>query len=193
MFISKRIFLSASLTSTVLFYSCIGHAFATATLPSANVSPSSESTNNSFDINKSSFYIGLLYIEPSTNNLRYATLVSGTQPYYQSWHYQEIEPGYHPAVELGLTYAIPHSSYNVAIDWLHLNSNDSASTQASTNVSETTLEFVGPPYEMSPPVFGIKAANSKVNFDFDNVLLDVGKSQSMDLIFKLGFMAALIF
>jgi len=133
-----------------------------------------------FSYKKSFFYIGFLYIQPSSDNLKYATFVSGTQPYYQSWHYQEIKPDYHPAFELGFNYAVPCTVYSAGGNWTHLNSNDTSSKQASTNTDLSTVEFVAPPYEMSPPVFGIKRADSKVNFDFDGVLLNVAKLVEFD-------------
>jgi hypothetical protein len=168
MFISRQIFLTVNLASLLLCYSSVGHAY--------DAQPTTklftESQNNA---NKSSFYIGLLYLKPYSNNLKYATFVSGIQPYYQSWHYQEINPNYHPAFELGFNYAIPNTSYSATMNWTHLNSNDTSYKQASTNTDLTTVEFVGPPYEMSPPVFGIKRVDSKVNFNFDSVLLNGSK------------------
>jgi hypothetical protein len=168
MLISRRILLT-TLTSILLCNSIIGHAVPTKTYDRLLAN---EPRNN---INKTFFNIGFLYIQPSSNNLKYAAFVSGTQPYYQSWHYQEITPNYHPAFELAFNYAIPRTLYSAAINWTRLNSNDSSSKQASTNTDLSTVEFVGPPYEMSPPVFGIKSVNSTVNFDFNNVLLNVGK------------------
>ena len=130
---------------------------------------------SSLNDNKSFFYISALYVQPKSDNLKYASFVSGVQPYYQSWHLQAINPDYHPAFELGLNYALPNTSYSGAVYWTHLYSNDNASKQATTNTDLTTVEFVAPPFEMSPPVFGIKRAYSKVNFEFDNVLLNVSR------------------
>lgn len=123
--------------------------------------------------NKTFFYLSGLYVKPSSDNLKYATFVSGTQPYYQSWHYQAIDPNSHPAFELGINYALPATPYSAAIYWTHINTNDSSYKQASTNTDLSTVEFVGPPFEMSPPVFGIKRVDSRNNFDFNNVLLNV--------------------
>lgn len=130
--------------------------------------------------NKSYFNIDFLYVQPSSNNLKYGTFVSGTQPYYQSWHYLQLNPSYHPAFDLGFHYALSQSLYSIDLDWTHLNSNDSSSKQASTNIDLATVEFVAPPFEMSPPVFGIKHVDSKVNFAFDNVLLNVDKKVESD-------------
>lgn len=171
MLISKRIFLSVSLANAIFCHSTIGH-----TATTADSQPPAKVVNESFNnINKSFFNIDFLYIQPSSNNLKYATFVSGTQPYFQSWHYQEITPAFHPAVEVGYNYAIRDSLYSIGAKFTYLNSNDSDSKQASTNTDISTVEFVGPPYEMSPPVFGIKHVSSTVNFNFNNLLLDVGK------------------
>jgi hypothetical protein len=180
MLISKRIFLYSNCISAMLCYSTVGYTATTATVSNQNKIDSTplpvKVENGSLSsINNSFFNIDFLYIQPSSNNLKYATFVSGTQPYYQSWHYQEITPGFHPAVELGLNYAISDTLYSIGAQWTYLNSNDSSSKQASTNTDLTTVEFVGPPYEMSPPVFGIKSVNSTVNFNFNNLLFDISK------------------
>jgi hypothetical protein len=173
MLIPRQRFLTVSLANLLLCFASVGHA--------ADTSLSTKLFNDSeSNINKTSFYIGLLYIKPYSNDLKYATFVAGTQPYYQSWHYQEINPSYHATFEMGFNYAIPHTSYSASIDWTHLYSNDSSSKQASTNTDIATVEFVGPPYEMSPPVFGIKRVDSQVNFNFDNILLNGSKIVEFD-------------
>ncbi len=177
MFRSKNILLTVNFASLLLCCSSVSHGAA----------PSSTKLLSESQANKSSFNIEWLYIKPYSNNLKYATFVSGTQPYYQSWHYQEINPGYHSAFELGLSYAIPHTSYSAAANWTHLNSNDSSYKQASTGIDTSTIEFVGPPYEMSPPVFGIKRVDSKVNFAFDNVLLNGSKLVEFDSAIQARF------
>lgn len=156
MFTSRKIFFCANLAS-LLFGSCIAHA------------------TNEYINNKSFFYLSVLDIKPNSDNLKYATFVSGVQPYFQSWHYQAISPSYHPAFELGYNYAIHDTSYSAALFWTHLQSNDTDSKQASTSTDLSTVEFVAPPFEMSPPVFGIKHVDAKVNFGFDEVLLNVSK------------------
>lgn len=159
MFISRKKFLNINLISLLLFSSATFAATADIQKPPASN-------------NKSFFYISLLYVQPNADNLKYATFVSGTQPYYQSWHYQSINPSYHPAFEVGAGYAMHDTPYSTTVRWTHLNTNDSDSKQASTNTDLSTVEFVAPPFEMSPPVFGIKHVDSKVNFAFDNVMFD---------------------
>jgi len=170
----RRIFLGIHVASMLVCFSSMGYA-----------ATSSSNSQNTMDIykdsllldsdNKSFFNIDFLYVQPSSNNLKYATFVSGTQPYSQSWHYLQLNPSYHPAFDVGLHYVLHHSLYSIDVDWTHLNSNDSSSKQASTNTNLTTVEFVAPPFEMSPPVFGIKHVDSNVNFSFDNILLNIDK------------------
>jgi hypothetical protein len=169
---SKGSVLTVSLASLLLGYSSLGFA--------NDLSLQAKFNDSTGDINKSSFNVALLYLKPYSTDLKYATFVSGIQPYYQSWHYQEINPAYHPAFEIGLTYAIPHTMYSASVNWLHLNSNDSSYKQAATGTNLTTVEFVGPPYEMSPPVFGIKRVDSRVNFNFDSILLNAAKIFEFD-------------
>jgi hypothetical protein len=169
----KKSILAITLANIALFASA-GYAATTHHLQKQT--DESASPRLSFNTNnKSFFYISALYVTPSSDNLKYATFVSGIQPYYQSWHYQSIDPNYHPAFELGYNYAIPSTEYSAAIYWTHINTDDSAYKQASNSTDLTTVEFVAPPFEMSPPVFGIKRADSKVNFSFDNVLLNASK------------------
>jgi hypothetical protein len=173
--ISKWIFLSINLAIIIFGYSTIGCAQTTVNMSIPKKSSYAFANEPVNSINRSYFYIDFLYLQPASNNLKYATFVSGTQPYYQSWHYQEVRPSYHPGVELGLNYAVPNTLYNTGASWTYLNSTDSSSKQTTTNTDLTTVEFVGPPYEMSPPVFGIKSVNSRVKFDYNNFLFDIGK------------------
>ncbi|EHL31583.1 Lpg1974 family pore-forming outer membrane protein [Legionella drancourtii] len=128
-------------------------------------------------INKSRIevYGGLLYLQPTSNNLRYAVFVSGQQPYLQSWHYQAINPNYSPAFEIGLNYNFTQLPYQASVSWLRLNTSNSSHKQASEVVSLSTVEFVAPAYEVGPPAFGVKRADANVKFDFDDIKLNVGR------------------
>lgn len=130
------------------------------------------STNTS----KMSFHINALFLQPSSNNLKYAVFVSGNQPFSQSWHNQSITTDYSPGFELGGMYDFSQSPYNLSIDWLYLNTNDSGSKQASENTDPTTVEFVAPPYDVGPAVFGIKRADSTVNFNFNSIGFNIGRT-----------------
>ncbi|MCL9683024.1 Lpg1974 family pore-forming outer membrane protein [Legionella maioricensis] len=120
-------------------------------------------------------YGGLLYLQPNSDNLKYAVFVSGNQPYSQSWHYQEIHPAYSPAFEVGLNYNFSASPYQANVNWLHLDTSNSTFKQASQSTDLSTVEFVAPAYEVGPPVFGIKRADSTVKFDFDSIDINASK------------------
>ncbi|MDX2345443.1 MAG: Lpg1974 family pore-forming outer membrane protein [Legionella sp.] len=138
---------------------------------------SSHADNNSA-FKKVDAYAGVLFLKPQSDNLKYAVFVSGTQPYYQSWHYQAINPKYAPAFNLGLDAFFANQELGLShinIDWLHLGSHDTASKQASEGTDLQTIEFVGPVYEMSPPVFAIKRVNARVDVGFDSILLNINK------------------
>lgn len=137
----------------------------------AAASGSVDSAPSSTDV-----YLGLVYFQPSSSNLNYAVFVSGTQPYYQSWHYQSIDPKYSPGFELGGNYTFSDTTYLASLGWLHLNTHDSSFKQASQSTDLQTIEFVSPPFEQSPPVFGIKRADSTVNFNFDSIEFNVGRA-----------------
>ncbi|MDF1827041.1 MAG: Lpg1974 family pore-forming outer membrane protein [Legionellaceae bacterium] len=126
-------------------------------------------------VNKADIYASLLYFQPNSNNLNYAVFVSGLQPLYQSWHYQSINPDYSPGFEVGGNYTFSNALYQASVDWVHLNTRDSSFKQASQSTTLATVEFVAPPFEQSPPVFGIKRADSTAAFNFDSIELNVGR------------------
>ena len=86
-----------------------------------------------------------------------------------------LQPTNTTSLELGLNFAVPQTPYSASVDWMYLNSSDSSFKQASQNTNEATLEFVAPLFEMSPPVFGIKRADSNVKFNFNNVDINVNR------------------
>jgi hypothetical protein len=173
MLISKNRFLSVNLASLLL---CSNMAYAVTESPQNQaITPTPTSALDAFSDNKSFAYLSILYIKPTSDNLKYGTFVSGLQPYRQSWHYLAIDPDYHPAFELGYNYAVKETPYSALVSWTHLNSNDSTSKQAATGTALETVQFVAPPFEMSPPVFGIKHVDSKVNFAYNNGLIDISK------------------
>ncbi len=135
-------------------------------------------------------YAEALFIKPTSDNLKYAVFVSGTQPYYQSWHYQAIKPDYTPAFEIGLNAFFSNQTpglSHLAANWIHLDSHDTGAKQASQNTDLETIEFVGPVYEMSPPVFAIKRVNSQVDFGFDSILLNLNKQFEVGTRLKGNF------
>lgn len=141
-------------------------------LPIALLSASAVYAN---EINKNTLEVqlGWLNLKPMSNNHTYAYYVAGTQPYYQDWHAQSINPSYTSAFELGLAYAITPNFFNTSIDWMHLSSSDSGFKQGNQTTQVANIAFVAPPFEMSPPVFGIRRADAQLKYNFDDIALNL--------------------
>lgn len=148
---SKKIVLSIMLLSTTLAYA-------------------NEQNKNQVEVD-----LSWLYLKPGSNNHTYAYYVAGTQPYYQDWHAQAVNPNYTSAFELDLRYAVTENQLNMALNWLHLHSDDSASKQGNQTINVANIEFVGPPFEMSPPVFGIRHADANLQYHYDEMTLNLEK------------------
>lgn len=155
----KKIILSIALLGTTIVYA------------------NTETNNTLTDINTHQLAVdlGWLYLKPMSNNHTYAYYVAGTQPDYQNWHAQSVNPDHSSALELGLQYTLKENQLNFAIDWLHLNSHDSASVDGNQTVNLANIEFTGPPFEMSPPVFGIRHADAKLTYHFEDIALNLEK------------------
>jgi len=154
--------------ASLLFYASLGHA-------AVPVNVDKHPRYDFYRSNKSFLDVSWLFVQPNSDDLKYATFVSGIQPYYQSWHYQSVDPDYHSAFDIGLNYALPSTPYSASVYWTRIHTNDSDSKQAATGTDLTTVEFVAPPFEMSPPVFGIKHVDSTAHFGFDNILLNISR------------------
>jgi hypothetical protein len=122
----------------------------------------------------------LLYLQPTNNDLKYSVFVFNTQPYSQDWAYQVLNPSYTPAFEIGAGYAFYQTPYDISLDWLHLHSSSSASQQANPVVSLANVQFVAPPYDVGPAVFGIKNAASSAVFNVDNIGLHAARLFNFD-------------
>jgi hypothetical protein len=120
----------------------------------------------------------LLYLQPGSGNLEYATLVSPLPLPTPNWDTQSISPHYSPAFRVGLRY-IPSDANDVKFNWMHLNSRDSAS------VVGAPTQMVGPPYEIGPDSAVFKNAQGAVNSKYDAVNLDGGHTFCADCPFQL--------
>jgi hypothetical protein len=129
-----------------------------------------EQNKNQVEVN-----LGWLYLKPMSNNYTYAFYVAGTQPDFQNWHAQAINPSYSSALELILRYSLKESQLNLSLDWLHLHSSDNASKQGNQTLQVANIEFVGPPFEMSPPVFGIRHVDANLKYQYDDLALNLEK------------------
>lgn len=125
----KKIILSIALLGTTMVYAI--DAETNSTLIDMNTHPIA-------------IDLGWLYLKPMSNNHTYAYYVAGTQPDYQNWHAQSVNPHYASALELGLRYTLKENQLNLAIDWLHLNSNDKAYKEGNQTINLANIEFDGP-------------------------------------------------
>lgn len=116
-----------------------------------------------------------LYLKPMSNNHTYAYYVAGTQPFSQSWHAQSVNPSYSSAFELGLLYHFPESSLNTSVDWIHLDTSDSANKLGNQSTNFATVAFVGPTFNMGPQVFGIRRADAELKYNYDDVAINIEK------------------
>jgi hypothetical protein len=147
---------------------------------SSVLAKTSDPVFNTAEIGKFDFHASILYLQPTNNDLKYAVFVFNTQPYSQDWAYQILNPSYSPAFDIVAGYAFKHSPYRVSVDWLHFHSSDSSSKQANPIVSLANVQFVAPPYDVGPAVFGIKHASSSVVFNANDVGVHAARAFEFD-------------
>lgn len=113
----------------------------------------------------------LLFLQPSSGDFeQYAEVANPFPVPSPHWSDQAINPKYSPTFSLGLRY-MPTPSDDLALDWTHLWTNDTASVAASAS------QFVGPPYSIGPPAgaaFTGGSATGSMQTQYDLVNLDAG-------------------
>jgi hypothetical protein len=120
----------------------------------------------------------LLYLQPGSGNLEYATLVSPFPIPTPNWSNQSINPKYSPAFRVGLRY-IPTETNDVELNWTHLYTNDGASVAGASN------QMVGPSYEIGPDSAVFKNAQGAATSRYDAVNFDAGHTFCADCLFQL--------
>lgn len=102
-----------------------------------------------------------LYLEPSASNLGYAIYTTPLPLPAPNWQQKIVNPGYSPAVDLGLQYNLLNGREQLKLDVFYFGSKDQASAGAGTNTS------MGPPYYYGPAQQFIlnTSANSTVRFN----------------------------
>jgi hypothetical protein len=89
----------------------------------------------------------LLFLQPSTGNMVYATVINPFPFLTPHWSNQVLDPGLSPAFNVGTRYVFDCVG-DVALDWTHLNSYDHASTRSTLLGSrKSRIDFV----TASPP------------------------------------------
>jgi hypothetical protein len=119
----------------------------------------------------------LLYLQPGSGNLEYATLVSPLPLPTPNWTNQSLTPRFSPAFSLGLRY-IFNPSNDTRLNWTHLN------TSANASVFGAPGQMVGPPFEIGPTASVYQNAHGNVNFNYDSVNLDAGHTFCVDCPFQ---------
>jgi hypothetical protein len=120
----------------------------------------------------------LLYLQPGSGNLEYATLVTPLPLATPNWANQSLSPAFTPAFKLGFRY-IPNESNDIRLSWTRLNSTSDASANA------TPTQMIGPQYEIGPTAAVYKSAHGNVKFGYDSVAVDAGHTFCADCSFQM--------
>lgn len=108
-----------------------------------------------------------LYLKPGADNLVYAVHTKPLPVPDPSWTQETIQPGWQPTFAVGFNYIFPDQKDQIKLDWLYLNSVDSASNTA------TGSESVAPAYYFGPLAQNLRGttANGSVQFNLNDVRL----------------------
>lgn len=116
------------------------------------------------------FNIAALWMRPGASNLNYVIYNEEIPAQSPAWNERELRPAYTWGVEVGAGYILPCSGADVYLDWIHLNSTTSGTTDAPNSDF-----FLGPDYEIGPPGLEIRHANGHVRFKYDVINLTLGQ------------------
>ncbi len=140
-------------------------------------------------------FASLLFLQPSSGNLVYATLINPLPFLTPSWSDQAVNPGFSPAFNVGMRYQ-SGSGGDIQLAWTHLNTYDTASTSANPNLEfvpalgPIALQALGPSFLIGPPP-PFASASAVAHFGYDAVNLDGGLSLSAGNQVRLRFFAGL--
>lgn len=119
-------------------------------------------------------FASFLYLQPSSGNLEYATLVSPLPAPSPHWENQAITPDLSPAFNVGVRFFLDCPGNDIQASWTHLNTDESASVLADP------LQFVGPAFEIGPDAGNYRIAFGTAHYAFDAINLDVGHTLASD-------------
>jgi hypothetical protein len=127
----------------------------------------------------------LLYLQPLSGNLQYATKITPFPFQTPHWNDQTVNPDLTPAFNVGVRYDFGCGA-DTRLDWTSLNSHDSAGAEgiplphvinlAAGVVPPTAafyLQALGPPFLVGPPP-PFTSAQAELHFAYDAVNWDVG-------------------
>lgn len=169
----------------------------------AAVSPIDQSAGNSNDafhicLTRSSpeleFNASLLFLQPLTGNLVYATLVNPFPLLTPHWTDQAVRPGFTPAFNVGARYNCGFGG-DVQLAWTHLNSYDADSAFANpnnylTSIGSFALQSLAPQFLIGPPP-QFTNAHAIAHVAYDAVNLDAGLLVSAGNHVQLRILAGL--
>ena len=117
--------------------------------------------------------IATLFLQPDASNLNYAVKTEPLPVPAPSWTQELIDTSFHPAIDVGLQYIFSNQVDQIKIDWLYLNTDNTASDSATGTTSIT------PPYYFGPGAQALSgsSASSSVQFNVNNVNLIFEHSQ----------------
>lgn len=144
------------------------------------------------------FSAGLLVLQPSANNLGYATITTFLPIQNPQWAVQTLDPKYQAGFYVGARYVFSSSGNDIQINWEHLRTSDSAFVP----VSNPFTQWISPFSQTGPStseganevgVFHLKAAQAQVVFDYDMANVDVGQTVNIGSITQLRLFTGLSF
>jgi hypothetical protein len=114
----------------------------------------------------------LLFLQPGSGNLEYATLVSPLPVPTPNWANRSLSPDMNAAFEVGLRF-FNECGNDLEVDWTHLD------TSTRDSVFADPVQFVGPSYEIGPDASSFRIARGEVDFRYDAVNLDAGHNVNL--------------
>jgi len=153
------------------------------------------------------FHAGLLFLQPSSDNLGYAVLTNVKNPASPVpvaspfWEIQTLETSYQPGFEVGTTYTFPDSGKDFRADWQRLRTSNSSAVSAIDG-----LQWVSPFSQTGPSsaesyddlsdnqgVNLLRSATGSVKYAYDAANFDFGQHVNVGSALDLRLFAGLSF
>ncbi len=152
------------------------------------------------------YHAGLLYLQPSADNLGYAALTTEknfaspvplASPY---WQIESLRPGFQPGFEVGADYAFARPGTDFQANWQHLRTSTSNAASAGNGQWISPFSQTGPPTADSydelynrTGVNLLRSATGQVNFAYDQANFDFGQYINICSSLTVRFFSGLSF
>jgi len=142
------------------------------------------------------FTAGFLLLKPGADNLGWSTITTYLPIQNPQWAVQNINPEYQPGFTVGARYVVPNSGTDIQTNWEHLRTSDSSFVP----VSDPNTQWISPFNQTGPStsefynqigIFYLKSAQAQLNFAYDMVNLDVGKTVNLGVNTQVRLFAGL--